>query len=89
MPAFTIDRFEGPDRAVLEDEHALTHSVPRAWIPPGAKEGDVLRSAGELPTDGTQTIQLHVDHSATAARHRLVQERRDSLPRGPEGDIRL
>lgn len=89
MPAFTIDRFEGPDWAVLEDEHALTRTVPRSWIPPGATEGDLLHSSEELPADGSRTIQLHIDPAATADRRRLAQERRDRLPRGPSGDIHL
>lgn len=89
MPLFTVDRFEGPTWVVLEDERALSRTVPRAWIPAGTREGDVLSSLGELPEDTTSAVHLVLDVAATTARRRIAQDRRDRLPRGPEGDIRL
>ena len=39
---YSIDRFEG-DVAVLVDEQACAHDVPRSLLPMGAKVGDMLR----------------------------------------------
>ena len=89
LPVFTIDRFEGPAWAVLEDELARARTVPRSWVPPGAREGDVLSAPDDLPTDPMQVPRLDLDPTATADRRRLMQERRDRLPRGPSGNIRL
>jgi hypothetical protein len=56
-----IDRFEG-DIAVVEYE-GKNYNIPRAWLPVGAKEGDVV------------VVTLVVDEEATA-RRRMEMERK-------------
>jgi hypothetical protein len=89
MPLFTVDRFEGQAWVVLEDERALSRTVPRSWVPVGTHEGDVLSSVDELPTEASETVRLSLDPAATTARRKGAQEQRNRLIRGPQGDIRL
>ncbi len=66
-----IDRFEG-DVAVLEIAGALT-SVPRALLPEGAREGDVMR----LVADPAATASALEDAAARLARLKA------KTPQGP------
>lgn len=55
-----LDRFEG-QMAVLEWGES-TVDIPRAELPPGAREGSVL------------TVRLELDEGATAERRRRAEE---------------
>jgi hypothetical protein len=87
---YAIDRFDGQDWAVLEDDAARTFRVPRAWIPAEARERDVIRieteSQGSPPATG---LRIAVDADATARRLSQVDQLRQQLPRGPKGDVSL
>jgi hypothetical protein len=89
MPLFyTIDRFDGPDWVVLENDAGKTFSVPRTWLPLGAKEGDVIRLDLTDATHGSE-LRFTLDAEATAKRQREAAELRRRLPRGPKGDLSL
>ena len=83
---FVIDRLEEGVWAVLEAEGSTRSvTVPRAWLPASAKEGDVIQV--EQPADGT--VNLIVDEEETARVAERMRSLRDSLRRGPSGDIEL
>jgi len=65
MP-FTIDRFEDNDLVVLETDDGVSVNVPRAQLPPEAKEGDVLVELNDL--DGA--VRYAVDFELTEQRKR-------------------
>jgi hypothetical protein len=77
----TIDRFEGPDKAlaVLAYDDGATREVPRAQLPPDAKPGDVL-------TPDLKAVDAEAT-AALAARTRAVQD--ELSARDPGGDIEL
>lgn len=56
-----IDRFEG-DIAVVEYK-GKKYDIPRAWLPVGAKEGDVL------------VVTLVVDEEATTRRRKVMERK--------------
>jgi hypothetical protein len=89
MLRYTIDRFEGDEWAVLEDEHARTFRVPRRWVPAGAREGDVLTATEAAAEPATQTIRFELDPALRDERLGEAERRRAQLPRGPKGDISL
>ncbi len=65
---YTIDRFEG-DFAIVETEEGTFFDVSRTLLPPGAKEGDILRqdAAGYI-----------IDLEETKQRaKRIAQKRKD------------
>jgi hypothetical protein len=86
---YTIDRFEGSDWAVLEDEHARTVTVPREWLPSGAREGDVLKLSSTAEGASAKTVHWELDPAARDEQLAKAHARRDALPRGPKGDISL
>jgi len=86
---YTIDRFENGEWAVLEDERARTFTVPRAWLPSTAREGDVLTTIEMAEGAGTRTIRFELDPAARDEQLAKARQRRDALPRGPKGDISL
>lgn len=86
MP-LTIDRFEDAELAVLETNAGESVVVPRAQVPPEAKEGDVLLELGETVVDGP--VRYAVDFEATERRKREIAELRASLPRAEEGNLEL
>jgi len=56
-----IDRFE-EDFAVLEREDGTTERISRALLPPGTREGDVLRmEAGGWTADAQATLVRRAD----------------------------
>ncbi len=87
MP-FSIDRFEDNDLVVLETDDRKSLDVPRAHVPPEAKEGDVLVELPENEFDGD--VRYAVDYELTEQRKAEVEQLRASLPtlKG-EGDIEL
>ena len=82
-----IDRFEDNGLAVLETDGGESVTVPRAVVPPEAKEGDVLLELDVSVIDGP--LRYTVDFEATEQRKREVAELRASLPQAPEGDLEL
>jgi len=85
---YVIDRIED-GWAALEDENGTVFNVPVSWLPPEAKEGDVLNASTEDPTSGTRTLRFTLDPAARADQQKKARELRDSLPRGPKGDVAL
>jgi len=76
----SVDRFEGKDKsiAVLVGDDGETINVPRAFLPAGAKPGDVLSMA--LERDEAATRKLAEDT-------RKVQD--ELRATDPGGDIKL
>ena len=68
MPRYTIDRFEGTDWVVLEDEQARTFLVPRRWLPTQAREGDVVIEAQQEPDADTVSVRLDLDPKGRSGR---------------------
>ena len=52
-----IDRFEG-EWAVIEWEKGLTFNFPRALLPPGAKDGDVVLFSAAI--DRPETVRREI-----------------------------
>ena len=75
-----VDRFEGP-KAVLERDLHDTFAFPRALLPAGADEGDVLRVVAEGGAEAHITIAR--DAAATAARRDAARAALDALRRRP------
>ena len=85
---FTIDRFEDNDLVVLETDNGVSVNVPRAHIPPEAKEGDVLVELPENELDGD--VRYAVDFELTEQRKRETDRLRARIPMLPEeGDLEL
>jgi hypothetical protein len=87
VPRYTIDRFEG-DWAVLEDAGGRTFNIPREWLPPDAREGDVLNASG-VDAAGAHLLRLTLDAEGREDRLDNAARRREALPRGPKGDVKL
>lgn len=64
-----IDRFEG-EYAVCEDENGQMIKIPRAELPPGAREGSVLRREAD---------HFLLDEQETRARMQRIRERMAKL----------
>ena len=89
MPIYTLDRFDGREWAVLEDDLARTLRIPRAWLPVDAREGDVINtSVGTAAKDAT-SVSFELDPAKRAERLAEAQRLRAELPRGPKGDLDL
>lgn len=82
-----IDCFEDDGLAVLETDAGESVVVPRAVVPPEAREGDVLIELGETVVDGP--VRYAVDFEATQRRKRETADLRASLPTAGEGDLEL
>lgn len=67
---YIVDRFEG-EYAVCEDEEGKTHDFARVELPQGAREGDVIRRAG----DGA----FYIDHAQTQRRREETRRLFESL----------
>ena len=89
MAGYIVDRFEGLDWAVLEDERAQTFTLPRDWLPSAAREGDVLNASDQDDGAGVRTIRLELDPAARDERLATAHRLRETLPRGPKGDVEL
>lgn len=68
-----IDRFEGKF-AVIELENRDTKNVPRALLPPEAKEGDVIAQ---------ENGSFRIDEAETRQRRAEIKEILDSLWKKP------
>lgn len=85
-----LDRFEDNDQAVLELAVGLTMTVPRAWLPSNVQEGDVMRMRVTGSESGERSLlSFHIDAHETAERREAATNLRNSLPKGPEGDLEL
>ena len=89
MAHYTIDRFEGSEWAVLEDERARTFTVPRKWLPSEAREGDVLSASEQDAGDQMTSLRFELDLVAREERLEKARRLREELPRGPKGNITL
>ena len=95
--SYVVDRLEDADLVILEDEQGRSLTVPRAWLPNELGEGDVvvveqqeLISEDEAGfTTSYRGLDVYVDHAATQARRERADDLRNSLPKGPEGDLSL
>src|SRR5687768_15585352 len=76
MPRYIVDRFEGSDWAVLEDDQARTFNVPRAWLPTDASEGTVLMATTASGTS-LQAVRFEIDPEATRQRQASGRRLRD------------
>jgi hypothetical protein len=88
LPGYLIDRFEGPDWAVLEDEHARTFSLPREWLPDDVREGDLLDASRQLAL-GAHYVRFSLVEHGREARLEAAKRKRAAIPQGPKGDISL
>jgi len=88
MGTFTIDRFEG-DWAVLEAAEAHTLRVPRSWLPKDAREGAVLQVVVAPESPGASSVSFGLDPTTEERRRQDAQRLRDSLRKGPKGDLAL
>jgi Protein of unknown function (DUF3006) len=88
MASYTIDRFEGSEWAVLEDDRGHTFNVPREWLPHDVREGDLLDVSG-VATAGAHLLRLTCDTDGREERRAKAVKRREALPRGRKGDIKL
>ena len=88
MRLYTVDRFEGTEWVVLEDERARTLKVPRNWLPGDVREGDVISASVGA---GTGASSLLFELNPQAREERLAEARRlrAQLPRAPKGDLDL
>lgn len=87
MP-FTIDRFEDNDLVVLETDDGESVNVPRAYVPPEAREGDVLVELNGNELDGE--VKYAVDFELTKQRKREADRLRARISMLPEkGDLEL
>lgn len=89
MARYVIDRFEGGEWAVLEDERGRTLNLPRGWVPAEAREGDVLNTSEEGTGTGTKLLRFELDPIARDVQLAKARSLRERLPRGPKGDVNL
>jgi hypothetical protein len=86
---YTIERFEGTEWAVLQDDRGSSFNLPRSWLPLGAREGDVLRASAADTRPGSASVSFELDQEAREERLRRARSLRDRLPRSPKGDVSL
>ena len=77
IETWIIDRFEG-DRAVVERALHDTFAWPRAFLPPGTEEGDVLHVAASAGRPETR-LTITRDETATATRRAEARAALDAL----------
>jgi hypothetical protein len=85
---YVVDAFEARGLAALESDQGERLVVPRSWLPEGAGEGHVIRVA-RGGAGARVTLSLELDEAATEERRAAMRERRERLPKGPEGDLDL
>lgn len=86
---YFVDRFEDGGWAVLLTDAGRPFSLPREWLPPATREGDVLaaRRSSDVPTGAE--IRLTVDPAARARREARAAAVRDRIARTDDGDLAL
>ena len=85
---FIIERFEDNGWAVLERPGGELFNTPSEWLPKEALEGDVLR-VDTASKGKASRVSFTVDAAETTRRKEEVRELRESLPKGPGGDLEL
>jgi len=86
--SLVVDRVEDGGWAVVEWPDGVTFELPAGWLPAGVRDGDVL--AVEVHgTEDEARVTLRLDPEARAARLDEARRLRESLPKGPEGDLDL
>lgn len=84
-----VDRFEG-DLAVVEVDGGEVVDLPRWLLPPGAREGDVVRLRTTAAEEGRREVTLLLDADATRAARDDAARRLERLrARDPGGDVEL
>lgn len=84
---YIVERFTDGGYVVLEHVRG-SFEAPSAWIPPDAREGDVLTC--EIERDGAESrLRLVIDPEAAQERRSKLSEKRARLKRGPKGDVNL
>jgi len=74
----------------MEDVNGRVFSVPRHWLPPNAREGDVLREElAVIDRSDQRRVTLTIDPEERKRRMREVDALKKSLPQGPKGDFTL
>ncbi len=83
-----VDRIEG-EVAVVEGEDGKTFDVPLHFLPPNAREGDVLRVEREAGS-GPRSWVVTQDTAAREARRERLRDLAEELrEHDPGGDIEL
>ena len=67
---YVVARLEDNDWAVLERADGKTFNLPTFWLPPNAKDGDVIvvekmPTLEDLDDEPTTTLDIYVDHEET------------------------
>jgi hypothetical protein len=86
---YIVDRIEDRVWAILEDGDGPTITIPRAWLPQRAREGDVVRLSTETVSDNERVLRFVLDSEERERRIGEITALRDRLTRGPSGDISL
>jgi len=82
-----IDRIEDGVAVVELDDNQWIH-LPAHLLPADAREGSVL--ALEVGSGPTAThLAFRIDEEGAAARRVEIETLRNSIPRGPDGDLSL
>ena len=85
---YILNRFEDNSWTVLERPDGELFNAPREWLPEEAREGDVLK-VDAASKGRASRVSFTIDATETAKRREAARERREHLPKGPEGDIEL
>ncbi len=85
---WVVDRVEGSIALLIRDEDEHTEDVPTSVLPPGSREGSVLRAPEQ---DGRPEWAAAVlDEEARRSRMRAAEEVLERLRRrDPGGDLKL
>jgi hypothetical protein len=73
-----IDRFEGDKAVILVGEEEEKLIVPRASLPPGAKEGQWL----QVDVEDDRVLSVALDEDETAKAKKRIAEKLARLRRG-------
>ena len=85
---WAVDRL-GEDTASVEHDGDRVYDVPRAILPEGTREGDVLSVDATRDDDGV-TLRIRRDPEATKrGREESARQLRSARGRGGRGDISL
>lgn len=85
---WVLDRL-GEQTASVEHDGDHVYDLPRALIPPGSREGDVL-SVETTPDGDDLVIRVRRDPEATArAKQESTRQLRAAKGRGGKGDVTL
>jgi hypothetical protein len=85
---YIVDRIEDGTAVLEEQQGGRTIFLPTEWLPKGIEEGSILVIT---LSRGRWRAMLTLTHDEEATRARIAETTRirDSLTKGPEGDIEL